>query len=637
MFENMDKIDDIKQIIFYKDEDNQKKVRILYENTDEVNEISFSSGIKLCEEVAKRKNIQTKDGFRKLLNRGFIKVIEKDKIDEIAPKKDTLKEVKKPDNLNEHPEDDYIYSETYQTHQSSKNLNKIRNILIAATAITLVAGIVTYVFSNKKSPSGRMNGATNDTSVTEINPETENQENENEREFKELIDRTTDEKQKNSMINSFEAIKGYNFYFANAYIEEDKNIKPALTYDEITSLQLAYNDYSKEDIKKIYNGAELDAVKLNNDYKTASLQLMAAYAIETKENPLDISPLIESEEGKAFYKKYQDLFMNAKYTTGKEQIKAVEEFYKAVKEDFPITTKERTEGIAHSDNYNTIKSYKLAVTPIIAAAEMMFQNLEIDKTLDNEEIDFLNDIGLCNYAQNKFNKAETILLSSNIDNKNPSYETYKNIIIKIMKNNNGYVIDDKHRDLSKLDTFKLAISGKFDEVINGNFKCTVVQTYSESSTSYREEIKTRSLPITDEAKQEIDAGINAENEAAKKQGQQAAENNRKQIQENENKNAERIKSEVESDNKDMQKKIDNANKSSEPVNESDFGNHKVDFDDNHSDSNGNLDNSVSNITTDGNGDQSNEAFPDPNETGKKFDTASTGVEQEETAGYQYKK
>ena len=61
-----------------------------------------------------------------------------------------------------------------------------------------------------------------------------------------------------------------------------------------------------------------------------------------------------------------------------------------------------------------------------------------------------------------------------------------------------------------------------------------------------------------------------------------------------------------------------------PVNERDFGDHNVDFDNDHSDDNGNLDNSVKDITTDGSG-ANNGALPDPNETGRKFDAAATGA------------
>ena len=53
------------------------------------------------------------------------------------------------------------------------------------------------------------------------------------------------------------------------------------------------------------------------------------------------------------------------------------------------------------------------------------------------------------------------------------------------------------------------------------------------------------------------------------------------------------------------------------VNEGDFGDHDVDFDQDHSDSQGNLDGSVGSITEDGTG--ADQDLPDPNETGKELD------------------
>ena len=51
-------------------------------------------------------------------------------------------------------------------------------------------------------------------------------------------------------------------------------------------------------------------------------------------------------------------------------------------------------------------------------------------------------------------------------------------------------------------------------------------------------------------------------------------------------------------------------------------NSNVDFDEDHSDENGNLDDSVENITTNGDGDQTGEELPDPNQTGAEFDKKS---------------
>lgn len=515
----------------------------------------------------------------------------------------------------------------------------VRRIVLVVTALAVGLGI--YSAASRKSLEGKI--ATNNiTTISDSNNPKSNNKDDlliigdnsyyNDYDYETLSKVTTAEKQKTTMNNILETLKNYNGKFAAAY--QEKNIKPALSFDEISSLQAAYNNYSKDDIKKIFNGAEIKSKDLENNYKSASLQLMGAYIIETKQNPVDISLLIDSKEGKAFYDKYHKLFINAKYAKDEEQIEAVKKFYEEVKKDFPITPDKRTEGISHADNYESIESYKLSVTPMIAAAEMIFQNLKIDNTLKDSEIDFINDIGLCNYAKDNFNKIETVLLVSESNNEEPLYSQYKNVIEKMMKEKNMYVIDDAHRELSKLQVFQLAVNGHFNQVITGNFKCnTTVTTYEDTNTTYREEITTKELPIPAEEKAKIDQKINEENKSAKAKGEAAAESNRRKMQEDADSDAKQIKQDIANNNNDLQNKINEANNkinNGQTVNENDFGNHNVKFDDNHSDGNGNLDNSVTDITTDGNG-ANNGSLPDPNETGKKFDSAPIGYSNEEFA------
>lgn len=57
-----------------------------------------------------------------------------------------------------------------------------------------------------------------------------------------------------------------------------------------------------------------------------------------------------------------------------------------------------------------------------------------------------------------------------------------------------------------------------------------------------------------------------------------------------------------------------------PVNETDFKGHVVDFDDDHSNSNGDLNSNVQDITTDGTG--ANETLPNPDITGKQYDDST---------------
>ena len=520
--------------------------------------------------------------------------------------------------------------------------NKIvKRIVLCVTALAVGLGI--YSCASRKSLEGKMANS-NLTSISDTNRNSGNDKEQedllfigdnsyyNDYSYDTLLKVNSNDTQKNAMKNTFEMLKSFNGDFANAYVEKGSKIKPALSFDEMLALQTAYNDYSKEQIKAIFNGAEIRSKDMENNYKAASLQLMGAYVIETKEHPVNMASLIDSKDGKDFYDRYHKQFMKAKYATGDEQLKAVKDFYDMVRKDFPITNKERTEGISHADSHNSIEAYKLSVTPMIAASEMIFQNLKVDNTLKDYEIDFLNDIGLCNYAKDSFNRVETVLLVSDANKEEPLSEQYKNQIVKMMKDKNSYVIDDAHRELSKLKVFQLAVNGHFDQVISGDFNCTktVVSTYTDSSVSYSEKIERKELPITDEAKAKIDAQVASENAKAKSEGERKAEQNRKSMQDAEDKNAAKVREEVKADDKDMQDKIDQANEDiskGKPVNESDFGDHGVDFDDDHSDEHGNLDDSVDGITTDGRG-ADNGALPDPNETGKKFDSASVGASNE---------
>ena len=71
----------------------------------------------------------------------------------------------------------------------------------------------------------------------------------------------------------------------------------------------------------------------------------------------------------------------------------------------------------------------------------------------------------------------------------------------------------------------------------------------------------------------------------------------------------------------MQDKIDDANdkiENGDKVNEDDFGDHNVEFDDEHSNENGDLDESIKDITTSPENDKTNEELPDPNHTGQIF-------------------
>lgn len=463
--------------------------------------------------------------------------------------------------------------------------------------------------------------------------------------FEELQKVTTNETQKETMKAAATTLEGFNNGFANAHVEEGKNIKAALTFDEMMALQQAYNSYTPEQIRAIFNGASIKSGDMSRAYRDANLQLMGAYVIETRENPVDMSGIINSEEGKAFYKKYQDLFLDAKEATGEDKLKKIELFYQEVRKDFPITDSVRTEGIAHADDYASIEPYKLSVTPIIAAAEIMFQNYEVDYTLKDGEIDFLNDLGLCNYADDTFTRIETITLTNPEDNKNPLYTQYRDSIIYMLMLDGNYYVDDEHRELTKLDAFQQQVNWHAFEGrwVYSSYTYYTTETHTETKTWTETETTTRveetreEKPITDEAKEEVDKQIEEENEQARQEAEEEAEKNRQEMQEEADEEAERIEEEVKEDAADLEEKIEDANEqiqennsdkdpsNDKPVNEEDLG-HGVQFDEEHQDGNGNLNDSVENITTDPHGDETGNDFPDPNEMGAEFDALGEAME-----------
>ena len=489
---------------------------------------------------------------------------------------------------------------------------------------------------------------------------------------KQLLDVTTSQVQKESMSNLQKSIIGFNEGFADAHTGSYQNaagetvdVRAALSFDEMVALQQAYNDYSKTELKAYFNGTDVSKDSLTRSYKDASLQLMGAYVIETSEHPVDMSGLINSEEGKAFYNKYHQMFLAAKTATGDEKLEKIKEFYSAVKTDFPITQEVRTEGIAHADDYATLASYKLSVAPMIAAGEIMWQNLEVDETLDDSTIDFLNDLGLCNYAESKFGTIETISLTSESDSTNPLYEQYKSAFEKELKEKNIYVIDDEHRELSKLQEFQEAVNWHFENEESYGYSSGVVMTTSEtyqekyswqeSHTTYssgqtRETVEASQIPdgVRNDLENQVNSEIASENEQAKQEAEKKAEETQKEMQKEEDKKAEQIEEEIKKDDQQFQDQVDKANETidrnnsdqdtsnDEKVNESEFGGN-VDFDEDHSDDNGNLDDSVENITTNGDGDQTGEELPDPNQTGAEFDKkapsgdSSSSAEQLEEA------
>ena len=693
----MELVKEITDIIFFKYTDGLDKGKVetaVFYNDGSKKHFTYEDGLGVVTALAKKKGISSKEAFKQLINNDLVHVMTindfKANYDKfVALSKNSIKAVI-DEEVNSLNDDLEIYNkprtvENHYTVVKEKDNSLKYKLAAGGLAIALLASGTSYALT-KGHYEGKVLAKSNKETSQDVNENsdtnnTANNEAYNDYSFEELLAVTQNETQKAEMQRIHDALVDYNVEFAKHYIESDKDIKAALSWDEMVALSQAYNDFTPAEIKAIFNGTTIKATDLDNAYKTGTLQLMGAHVIEDRAHPVDMSKIIVDEEGKAFYNKYHELFLTAKEANGDNKIKAVEAFYSALRKDFPITADVREEGISHADPRASLESYKLAVTPMVAAAEIMWQNLEVDHTLKggvadyfldfaefegltredlasalNElnngvhygDLDYFNDLGLCNFANEKFEIIQQVTMGDcgNYNKANPTYEQFKNATIIELKAKDAYVIDDAHRDLSGLDKFQDTVNWHFEIDDEGYYTGktwystetrTVTKKWSKSKTTYRTETKVvkKAIPASEKAK--IDKEIEKENQKAKAEGEKKAEENRQEMQKEEDKKAEEVKKEVEQDAKDMQDKIDNANdkinennkdndtSNDKPVNESDFGDHNVDFDDNHSDSNGNLDDSVENITTDGS--NAHEAgntdtganLPDPEDTAKDYE------------------
>ena len=447
------------------------------------------------------------------------------------------------------------------------------------------------------------------------------------------------------MIHASYMMDNFNTTFANAYMQPGSDVKAALTWDEMMALNLAYNDYSPEQISAMFNGAEVDATTFSNAYKNGTLQLMGAYVIADDEDPVNSYKFLQDEQQQEFVKKYEYLFYACKNAqTEEEMIERVNMFYAELHKDFPITEEVRTQGISHAEGREQIEPYKLAVTPIVAASEMMFQNLDIDHTLSDKAIDYFNDLGLCNLADSIFEKAMYITLTDETDEKNPTYDQFKAIKIAELEAEDSYNIGDEERDLSQLDEFKYWVNGyyleKFGDVKEAGRVTT--STHTSTHTTTRTETTTHTTDSREEAVQqageqkvqaaedEVDAELERQNEEARKKAEAEAERKRQEEQAKADEERRKQEEQVRQDQNDLQEDINDANQviqNGGTVNEDDFGDHNVQFDDEYSDENGNLDPSVGNITTDGTGAVDGDAeLPDADSLGEASSYSATSSE-----------
>ena len=526
---------------------------------------------------------------------------------------------------------------------------KAKQTIAGFLAVGILGGL--YGYSQSKVPVEATIGTTKIVSMneTERNNDEASTIDVESMTFDEYLATSTSTKQREvvSMMSNY--IDYFNIDFANTYRDNEKDIKPALSWEyEVPALTIAYNDYSKEEIREIFNGAEFSAEELDASYKNAILQLFGAYVISDINKPVRLYDLIESAEGKAFIQKYENMFYSIKEAqTEQEKIERVNAFYAELYKDYPIDDDIREVGISHADARAMLKeSYKRAVIPMVTATEVMYQNLAIDHTLSDKAIAYFNDLGLCSDAMLAFQKAENSLLCADREESIACFKLLSKKKVEELKARNAYVIDDYHRDLSRLDLFQAYVNWHFGynedkcfdgsmyhiNTIGGNAVVTSkkVTTWTETKTKvftktttwstndFKDVVNAVGYEAAVKARSEVDAKFAEENRIAEAEANKKADAEQARLQAIEDAKAAKLEGEAAAANKEVEDSIKFINEALDKgmtVNVDNIS-ENIHIDEKYLDDKGNI-SGIENITKDPTG--VNQPLSDPQKAGEEFD------------------
>lgn len=526
----------------------------------------------------------------------------------------------------------------------------VRTIAIATAVVTLGVGFASCKLNKKNSADGKtakFSTTMDDAKIADAKGVDNTMYDENTADFFTLLSHTQNQIKHDYMSSFHNFAQYFNIDFAVRHSDFDKDTKLCLSTEEMSSLYLAYNGktLNANDVYSIYDKSNLDSATLIDQYKSAYLQMMLAATVQTETTKLDT--LITSQEGKAFYQKYENMniaFNTAKTEEEKQSIAA--SFVAMAKEDFHLDQEQI--GFEHQTLEELgIHDYSSSVLPIIAAMNEKTRSYGENMSFTEDQIAQLNSEALCDVANQNINSATDKLTMAQVQNQNdslsdPSYDNFMRAEQESLNHQNAYNLDD--RDISNTNLFKDAIpNGHIDE--NTMETEQVQQQEQQTSTSQKNwststtstNTETSSKPVdraeavqavgeeeVRRAEQAADekAGISQTNEEAKQKAEQAADEEQKRQQEIEDKKSEEIDKKIEEEENKIQDDLNQRNDSID-----------------NGDTKGTDQGAISDITTDSSGSvDPDEPLPDPNADEDQNETSDVKdfiIEEETPLTYIY--
>lgn len=400
-------------------------------------------------------------------------------------------------------------------------------------------------------------------------------------------------------------LQNFNDTLSGSIMKPGENKRLAHSWEENMASYLAFNQFTSEELYQIFDTYPINANELYDQLKLGNMKEMLYYARATE--PSGRGNLINSDEGKKFFNRYESLILAYNKATEKEEkIRIAKEFYANVRIDFPVNDQNR-EGFIHTDK--GYEDYAYAVIPMISAMEVMTRNVDVNLT--EKEVTYLNELGMCNFAQEKLETYQNELVSRQavaIAKEELSKELEATVSsegtisfveeVRYQDLKEAGIAAIEHYDLSSEMNDVGTIPGYWEDATldssKHNIETNNSSSYSSTNGSYKKplteaDLKKESSMIQKEAakqKDKINSQIEKENAAAKAESDKKKEELENQIE----KEKEQLEEEIKNDNAWMNDDKNNSSSNEEVAgrpSRDDVDDH-IDIDDNYVDDDGNL-------------------------------------------------
>lgn len=500
---------EISKIVFYRDNNNQTKTVVLY-NDGTVENFSYSEGIEILLRYAKEKgytkiselksdenlkiwnNKTYKENINKLIdsnnnntinnennnnsinnnnnkNRrkkrkklgiiGLLNLKIKTIKEKLASKLTRKKKVKKPNTTKQtkskkdNPKPLKNRFNFLKRDKTKKKRKKRKKSILNALIGTLIAACIGTGAWIKRDITQKQQAF-----EKELQNDMNNEDNENEDKisnydniYEALYNANINTDKKKAISGIWKYILNYNCSVAKNHLGANSSTRLGLKWNEAVAQYLAYNNLSQQSINNIFDTYKFDSDVFIDAYKSGFDQEVLAHTVQVE--PLNKSKIIKNSKGKKFYEKYETIviYYNSN-SKDKEKLEYAEKFYKELKKDFDFD----------KENTKDIEKYKLSIMPMIKAMDKMTSNLNLNNKLSKSEQEYFNKLSSANMIKSKFKNIESKLTAYQIanqaldeENHEISYKDLKKLAIKELKHEDAYqVANNSERNIRDHSDYK---------------------------------------------------------------------------------------------------------------------------------------------------------------------------------------